>query len=81
MIKQVVTALKMLPVFEAVSIPFFPQFFVEDREFRPNDLLIDAAFEMLRELEAAEQVLRSRRLTGSAGECESPNPSMTSEAP
>jgi NAD(P)H-dependent FMN reductase len=80
MIKQVVTTLKMLPVFEAVSIPFFPQYFVEDREFRPNDLLIDAALEMLRELETAEQVLRSRRLTGNATDSESPAPRETHES-
>ncbi|WP_229892493.1 hypothetical protein [Streptomyces tendae] len=34
MIKQVVTTLKMTPVFEAVSIPFVQQFLDDDKRTR-----------------------------------------------
>jgi hypothetical protein len=64
MIKQVVTTLKMLPVVEAVSIPFFPQFFVDGGDFRPNDVLTEAAVDMLREIEGAALAFASREREG-----------------
>jgi NAD(P)H-dependent FMN reductase len=60
-LKQVVTTLKMTPVFEAVSMPFVEQFFDEDRRLVPNDLLDAAAREMLIEVARHEKVLRPLR--------------------
>jgi NAD(P)H-dependent FMN reductase len=50
MLKQVVTTLRMVPVFESVNIPFVQQFLDDERRFRPNDVLEQAATEMLDEL-------------------------------
>jgi NAD(P)H-dependent FMN reductase len=50
MIKGVVTTLKMVPVVEAVSIPFVNQFFDEDKRLHPNDTMESAATAMLDEL-------------------------------
>jgi NAD(P)H-dependent FMN reductase len=61
MLKQVVTALKMLPLFEAVSIPFVASFLDENREVQPNEIMNVAARTMLDELQRAEQALRPLR--------------------
>jgi NAD(P)H-dependent FMN reductase len=61
MLKQVVTAVRMTPVFEGVSIPFVQQF-LEDGELRPNDVMDDAARQMLDELQRSEAALRPRRM-------------------
>ncbi len=51
MTKQVVTALKMMPMFEAVSIPFFAQYVSgESGVFDPGDVQAKAAVAMLDEL-------------------------------
>lgn len=50
MIKQVVTTLKMVPVPEAVSIPFVFQFLDENHQLVPNDVMASAASTMLDEL-------------------------------
>lgn len=50
MLKQVVTALKMVPLFEAVSIPFVTQFLDDQGTLRPNDVMTTAASAMLAEL-------------------------------
>ena len=50
MLKQVVTTLKMVPLFDAVSIPFVQQFLDEDRKLQPNDVMQSAATVMLDEL-------------------------------
>jgi NAD(P)H-dependent FMN reductase len=62
MIKQVVTTLKMIPIFEAVNIPFVQQF-LEDGMLRPNDVMESAMTAMLDELlryTEATEVLRRR---------------------
>jgi NAD(P)H-dependent FMN reductase len=51
MTKQVVTSLKMAPLFEAVQIPFVRQFMGEDGAFHPNEELETAMVAMLAELE------------------------------
>jgi NAD(P)H-dependent FMN reductase len=51
MIKQVVTALKMVPLTEAVHIPFVRQFVNEDGKFLPNAELEAGADAMLAELQ------------------------------
>lgn len=50
MLKQVVTSLKMVPLFEAVNIPFVAQFLDEEGRFQPNETLVAAAQTMLDEL-------------------------------
>jgi NAD(P)H-dependent FMN reductase len=50
MLKQVVSALKMVPMAEAVNIPFVQQFLDSDRVLQPNDVMEDAATAMLDEL-------------------------------
>jgi NAD(P)H-dependent FMN reductase len=59
---QVVTTLKMVPVVEAVSIPFFPQFLGEDGRVRANDIMVQAAGAMLDELTRVEAALRPLRM-------------------
>jgi NAD(P)H-dependent FMN reductase len=61
MLKQVVTTLKMVPLVEAVNIPFHPQFIDEDGVVQANDDMELAAAAMLDELVIAEFVLRERR--------------------
>ena len=50
MIKQVVTTLKMTPVFEAVSIPFVQQFIDSEGRLQANEVMEQAATAMLDEL-------------------------------
>lgn len=59
-IKQVVTTLKMMPLFEAVSIPFVTQF-IQEGVFVPNEVLKQAAPAMLEELKKWEEALRPLR--------------------
>jgi NAD(P)H-dependent FMN reductase len=61
MLKQVVTTLKMVPVFEAVSIPFVQQFLDEDKRLQPNDVMNGAATAMLDQLVQLSQALRPLR--------------------
>ena len=49
-LKQVVTALKMVPLVESVNVPFVAQFLNSDGTFVPNDVLDAAAPAMLDEL-------------------------------
>ncbi|MEA2282672.1 MAG: hypothetical protein QOK21_3279 [Solirubrobacteraceae bacterium] len=60
-LKQVVTTLKLLPVFEAVSIPFHPQFINEDGRVEANEIMEQAAGAMLDELVRVECALRPLR--------------------
>jgi NAD(P)H-dependent FMN reductase len=57
-LKQVVTALKMVPVVESVNIPFFSQFIDEAGGVRPNDAMNRAAGAMLYELLRITTLLR-----------------------
>jgi NAD(P)H-dependent FMN reductase len=61
MLKQVVSALKMVPMTDAVNIPFVQQFLDEQRVLQPNDIMESAATALLAELTrwtGAMQVLR-----------------------
>ncbi|HET6508432.1 MAG TPA: NAD(P)H-dependent oxidoreductase [Baekduia sp.] len=60
-LKQVVTTLKMMPLFEAVNIPFHTQFIDEEGRLQPNETMEAAADAMLSELVLTEQTLRPRR--------------------
>jgi NAD(P)H-dependent FMN reductase len=61
MLKQVVTTLRMVPVFESVNIPFVQQFLDEDKRLQANDIMEDAATAMLDQLVAVSQALRVMR--------------------
>ena len=61
MLKQVVTTLKMVPVFESVNIPFVGQLLDEDRRLQSNQVMDGAAQEMLDELQRWTAVLASLR--------------------
>jgi len=50
MLKQVVTALKIMPVPEAVNIPFVAQHLDEDRRFKSTELIDASATAMLDEV-------------------------------
>jgi NAD(P)H-dependent FMN reductase len=49
-LKQVVTTLKMFPVFESVNIPFHTQFIDEEGQVQANEVMEQAADAMLDEL-------------------------------
>ncbi|MGW3625438.1 NADPH-dependent FMN reductase [Streptomyces sp. NPDC000880] len=61
MIKQVVTTLKMTPLFEAVSIPFVRQFIDEEDVVVPNEIMTASAKAMFDELVRVEAALRPLR--------------------
>jgi NAD(P)H-dependent FMN reductase len=60
-LKQVVTTLKMLPVFESVNIPFHSQFIDEEGQVQANEIMEQAADAMLDELLRTEAALRPLR--------------------
>jgi len=62
-LKQVVTTLRMLPVFEGVNIAWHPQF-IRDGEFHANEAMEQAAAAMLNELVRTEEALRPLRDAG-----------------
>lgn len=61
MLKQVLTTLKMMPLFEAVSIPFVQQFIGEDGTLQPNDVMAQAATAMLDELVRMQRAMQPLR--------------------
>lgn len=61
MLKQVLTALKIMPVPEAVNIPFVAQHLDEDRRFKSNELIDASATAMLDELQKWTEALDSQR--------------------
>jgi NAD(P)H-dependent FMN reductase len=60
-LNQVVTTLRMLPVLEAVSIPFHSQFIGEEGVVQANEIMEQAADAMLDELVRVEAALRPLR--------------------
>ena len=60
-LKPVVAALRMVPVVEAVNIPFVAQFIDDEGRFVPNDQLTFGAAGMLAELAELEGALRTLR--------------------
>jgi NAD(P)H-dependent FMN reductase len=60
-LKPVLAALRMVPVVEAVSIPFFAQFLTDDDEFVPNTELEAGGKGMLDELARLAPALRRLR--------------------
>jgi NAD(P)H-dependent FMN reductase len=61
MIKQVVTTLKMTPVFESVAIPFVHQFLDKEEGLVPNEVMTVSAMAMLDELVRVTEALRPLR--------------------
>ncbi|HEX8994457.1 MAG TPA: NAD(P)H-dependent oxidoreductase [Ktedonobacterales bacterium] len=61
MIKQVVTTLKMMPMPEAVSIPFVAQFLNGEGEIEPNEVMQTSATALLDELTRWTDALRPIR--------------------
>jgi NAD(P)H-dependent FMN reductase len=60
-LQQVITAVRMLPIGQAVNIPFHPQFFDDEGRLQPNEIMEQAAVAMLDELVRTEAVLRPLR--------------------
>jgi NAD(P)H-dependent FMN reductase len=60
MLKQVLTALSIMPIMEAVSIPFFNKYILEDK-FVPEEIVIKSAHVMLTELERWCEALKIMR--------------------
>jgi len=60
-LKQVLTTLKVLPVFESVNIPFHAQFIDEDGRLQANEIMEQAATAMLDELVRTEAALHTLR--------------------
>jgi len=60
MTKSAMTALKIFPIAEGVSIPFFTQF-IEDGVVQPNEVMTDSAAVVLDELAKVEAALRPLR--------------------
>jgi NAD(P)H-dependent FMN reductase len=61
MLKQVFSALKLVPVTDSVNIPFVAQFLDEDRRLKPNEIMEQAATAMLDELVRWTESLRPLR--------------------
>jgi NAD(P)H-dependent FMN reductase len=61
MLKQTVTTLKMMPMVEAVSIPFFTKSIDASGKFTPDDLQNKAAAAMLTELRRWTDALKALR--------------------
>jgi NAD(P)H-dependent FMN reductase len=64
-LKQVVTALQLMPVGPSVNIPFVTQFLGDDRVIRGNDVMAKAAADMLDELLKLEAALAPLRAEAS----------------
>ena len=60
-LKQVVTAVKLVPLVEAVHIPFVAQFIDENGAVQANEVMEQAATAMLDELVLIERALRGVR--------------------
>ena len=61
MITEVLTTLRMSPVLETVAIPFVAQFFDEEKNLVPNDVMTGAAKAMFEELARVAEALRPLR--------------------
>jgi NAD(P)H-dependent FMN reductase len=68
MLKQVITTLKMHPLFEAVSIPFVQQFLDADAVLQPNEIMETSAIAMLDELVRTSVALRVLREPADRGQ-------------
>jgi hypothetical protein len=60
--KQLVTSLKMMPMFEGVAVPMVTKLFDDQRNFHSNDLIDASATTMLDELLRWAKALKAMRL-------------------
>ncbi|HVX80433.1 MAG TPA: NAD(P)H-dependent oxidoreductase [Devosiaceae bacterium] len=60
-VRQTVSALKMVPIVEAVNVPFFTQFIDEDGRFNANEQTVAGARAMLAELKKWTGPLKAMR--------------------
>jgi NAD(P)H-dependent FMN reductase len=65
-LKPVVSVLKLLPVSEAVNLPFFTQFIDEDGVLQPNEVMEQSANAMLEELARVDVALAPLRSSRAA---------------
>lgn len=63
-LRQTVSALKLVPVLEAVNVPFFAQFINADGVFVPNEMTVKGAAAMLAELKKWAGPLKAMRASG-----------------
>lgn len=62
MLKQVVTAVHMMPIVDQVNIPFFAKFINENGTFVPDESIIKSAGAMLIEVERWSVALKAMRV-------------------
>ncbi|MGI9185008.1 MAG: NADPH-dependent FMN reductase [Solirubrobacteraceae bacterium] len=60
-LKQVISAVSMMPAAPSVNIPFVAQFLDDDGVIQGNDIMTQAATDMLDELRRLDEALRSLR--------------------
>jgi NAD(P)H-dependent FMN reductase len=72
MLKQVLTTVKMVPVYESVNIPFIGQFLDHDGNVEPNGIMDNSADNMLEELHRWSEPLRSMRRAHGSDPTQSP---------
>lgn len=63
MLKQVLTALNMMPLVESVAIPFFTKYIGDEEEFTPDEVVLKSAHTMLSELYKWSETLKTMRQT------------------
>jgi NAD(P)H-dependent FMN reductase len=61
MTKQVVTTLRMVPIFDAVAIPFVAQFLDDEGVIQPNEIMETSATALLDELHKVNGALQTLR--------------------
>lgn len=62
MLKQVVTAVQMVPIVDAVSIPMFAKHITDEGTFVPDEIITKSAGVMLNELERWSEALKVMRV-------------------
>ena len=61
MLKQILTTFKVVPLTEAVALPFFDQYINEEAQFTESEIIRKSADDMLKELLRWTEALRSLR--------------------
>jgi NAD(P)H-dependent FMN reductase len=61
MMKQVATALNMMPLVESVAIPFFGKYISDEEAFSPEEAVLKSAHAMLNELHRWSSSLKAMR--------------------
>ena len=61
MLKQVLTALSMMPLAESVAIPFFSKYINEEETFKPDGIVVKSVQALLSELHRWTESLKPMR--------------------